>query len=158
MTIGVLSDTHGDLEATRQAVRIFDSFGVSLVIHCGDVGAAVAPLLAGRPAHFVAGNMDASAPLADEINDPLHTFHGDFGNLELEGCRVAFLHGNDARRLHQAVNSGEWDLVCHGHTHVFSSSRRGRTLVLNPGALARTHDPSIAVVELPSLAVTRIPL
>jgi len=48
--------------------------------------------------------------------------------------------------------------VCHGHTHAFSSSREGSTLVLNPGAVSRTRSPSLAVVELPSLKVTEIPL
>jgi uncharacterized protein len=62
------------------------------------------------------------------------------------------------RLLHHSVHSGEWDLVCHGHTHVFSSSREGRTLVLNPGALSRTRWPSLAAVELPSLDATQIPL
>jgi hypothetical protein len=31
-------------------------------------------------------------------------------------------------------------------------------LVLNPGALSRTDSPSVAVVELPSMKVTEIPL
>jgi uncharacterized protein len=48
--------------------------------------------------------------------------------------------------------------VCHGHTHAFSSRFEGRTLVLNPGALARTGRPSLAVVELTSMEVTEIPL
>jgi uncharacterized protein len=62
------------------------------------------------------------------------------------------------KRLRHAIHSEEWNLVCYGHTHAFSSGREGRTLVLNPGALSRTHYPSLAVVELPSLAVTQVPL
>jgi uncharacterized protein len=158
MTIGVISDTHGDVAATEQALRILDGLNVSLTIHCGDVGAEVLRLMKGRLVHFVAGNMDALEMLGQQITDPEHTFHDQFGSLEIEGCRIAFLHGHDANRLHQAIHSGEWDLLCHGHTHAFSSGRQGRTLVLNPGALSRTHYPSLAVVELPSLEVTQVPL
>ena len=158
MKIGVISDTHGDVEASQCALRILDSWNVSLTIHCGDVGAEVLPLLAGRRFHFVCGNMDACDSLAQQITDPEHTFHDQFGTLEIEGCRVAFLHGHDVKRLQHSIHSGQWDLLCHGHTHAYSKSREGRTVVLNPGALSRTHCPSLAVVDLPSLEVIQIPL
>ena len=115
-------------------------------------------MLNGRRFHFVAGNMDDPDALREAITEPEHTFHDQFGTLEIEGCRVAFLHGHDVKLLHHTIHSGHWDLVCHGHTHAFSSSREGPTLVLNPGALSRTRCPSLAVVELPSLEVTEIPL
>jgi predicted phosphodiesterase len=71
---------------------------------------------------------------------------------------VALLHGHDVKLLHRTIHSGHWDLVCHGHTHAFSSTRQGQTLVLNPGAVSRTRHPSLAVVELPLLEVTEVPL
>ena len=107
--------------------------------------------------HFVSGNMDDPDELRRAIVSPEHTFHGPLGTLEIEGCRVAFLHGHDARLLQQTIHSGQWDLVCHGHTHAYSSRMEGRTLVLNPGP-SRTAEPSLAVVELPSLEVARIRL
>ncbi len=69
---------------------------------------------------------------------------------------MAFLHGHDVKLLRDTIHSGQWDLVCCGHSHVYSSHFEGRTLVLNPGALARTSHPSLAVVEMPSLEVTPI--
>ena len=158
MLIGVISDTHGDVGAVRQAIRILDSFHVSLTIHCGDIGPEILPLLKGRRFHFVSGNMEVVEPLPDVGRDPEHTFHDQLGTLELEGRRVAFLHGHDVKLLHHTIHSGEWDLLCHGHTHAFSVSREGQTLVLNPGALSRTRNPSLAIVELPSLEVTQVPL
>jgi uncharacterized protein len=158
MKIGVISDTHGDIAATRRAVYILDGQNVSLTIHCGDVGPEVLPLFSGRRFHFVSGNMDSSDQLGEALADPQHTFHEQLGTLEIEGCRVAFLHGHDVLLLRHTIDSGQWDLVCYGHTHAFSSSRAGRTVVLNPGALSRTRYPSLAVVELPSLEVTQIPL
>jgi uncharacterized protein len=157
-TIGVISDTHGDIEATRQAVVLLDSMNVSLTIHCGDVGPDIVRLFGGRPLHFVAGNMDADDPSALATADAEHTFHDLCGSIEVDGLRIAFLHGHDVRLLRHTIQSGQWHLVCHGHTHSFSSSREGQTLILNPGALSRTRYPSLAIVELPSLEVTQLSL
>lgn len=158
MKIGVMSDTHGEVGLTLQALGIFDQVRVALIIHCGDVGPAVLPVLDGRQVHFVVGNMDDAGFLREAISKNEHTLHGELGTLEIEGRRVAFLHGHDVRLLHHTIHSGNWDLVCHGHTHAFSSRREGSTLVVNPGALGRTSTPSVAVVELPSMEVTEIPL
>ncbi|MCE5266652.1 MAG: YfcE family phosphodiesterase [Planctomycetaceae bacterium] len=158
MKIGVLSDTHGEVGATRQALEILDRLHVDLTIHCGDVGIEVIPLFHGRPAHFVHGNMDEPVLLREAITEPQHVLHDELGSLEVEGRRIAFLHGNDVQLLHHTIHSGHWDLVCHGHTHTFASSRHRQTVVLNPGALSRTNWPSVAVVDLPSLEVKGIPL
>jgi len=158
MKLGVMSDTHGDVPATAEAVRLLDENGVSLIIHCGDVGPEIIPLLKGRQVHFALGNMDDPHRLREALIAPEHVLHERLGALELAGCRVAFLHGHEGTLLHQTISSGEWDLVCHGHTHDYSTSRRGRTLVLNSGAVARTSRPMIAVAELPTLNVRPINL
>ena len=134
MKIGVLSDTHGEVWAAQRAIEILRGLNVALVIHCGDVGQEVVPLLENLPTHFVYGNMDDPDQLREATAEPGHTFHGELGTLEIEGCKVAFLHGHDVKLLRHTVHSGHWDLVCHGHTHVFSKAREGKTLVLNPGA------------------------
>ena len=158
MKIGVLSDTHGEVWALQRAIHILRGLRVGLTIHCGDVGVEVVPLLNGLRTHFVHGNMDDLDRLREVITDPEHTLHEQLGTLEIEGRRVAFLHGDDVKLLRHTIHSGHWDLVCHGHTHAFSSGFEGRTLVLNPGALSRTSHPSLAVVDLPSMEVTEIPL
>ena len=158
MKIGVISDTHGDIEATQQAVCILRSLRVSELIHCGDVGIEILPFLKDLRVHFVSGNMDDPDRLREALTEPEHTFHDQFGTLEIEGLRMAFLHGHDVRLLHQTIHSGQWDLVCHGHTHSFSQRVEGRTVVLNPGALSRTIRPSLAIVDFPSLEITEIPL
>ena len=158
MKIGVLSDTHGDVPGTRQALQVLECLGVSMLIHCGDVGAEIVPFFKGLPTHFVYGNIDDPEGLREAIVEPEHTYHGQLGTLGIAGRRVAFLHGHDVKLLRHTIHSGHFDLVCHGHTHAFSSGFEGKTLVLNPGALARTSRPSLAVVDLPSLEVTEIPL
>jgi putative phosphoesterase len=153
MRLGIVSDTHGHLGRTQQAVRQLEESNVEQVIHCGDVGSSEIPaLFATWPTHFVRGNVDHDARLRAAVEAAGKTYHGAFGGLEIEGVAIAFLHGDDERLLEATIAGGQWRLVCHGHTHVARIQERSSTLVLNPGALFRANPHSIAVVELPQLA------
>ncbi len=157
MRLGIVSDTHGEVWTAREAVRMFQSFQVDQILHCGDIGTAeIVELFADWPAHFVLGNMDDQGMLREAIGRAGQTCYERFGHLKVDGCSIAFLHGDDAMLLKHTIQSGRWDLVCHGHTHTAAKFRQGNTLVVNPGAIQRTGSPSVAVVELPSLDVTPI--
>lgn len=159
MWIGILSDTHGRLDRTQQAVRMLESLEVELLVHCGDVGSpAVLGLLEAWPVHFVLGNTDSPWQFRDGARQPHWFCHERFGHLELAGKQIAFLHGDDAPRLRQTIGSGQWDLVCYGHSHTAEITTAGNTLVVNPGALHRVTQPSLAVVELPTLQATMVSL
>ena len=160
MLIGVVSDTHGHAAYTSAAVRMLESLEVQLVIHCGDIGSPVIPgLFSAWPAHFVFGNVDHDqAGLAKAIAAESLISHGRFGSVEIERARIAFLHGYDTRLLRDTIASGRWDLVCYGHTHKAEQHRDGDTLVLNPGAIYRANPRSIAVVELPEVRATIVPI
>jgi putative phosphoesterase len=158
--IGVISDTHGHVELTRPAVRMFESFDVEAVLHCGDIGSAeVVRLFNAWPTHFVFGNCDDDrGELTAAIEAARQTCHGEFGELELGGVRIALLHSHDRRRFRETCDSGDYGLVCYGHTHVAAIDRRGKTIVLNPGAIYRADPHSIAIVELPEIKATTITL
>jgi putative phosphoesterase len=158
--LGVISDTHGHVENTRRAVRMFDSLGVDAVLHCGDIGSmAIVELFAAWPAHFVFGNCDEDVEeFSKQIARAEQTCHGLFGDLEFAGVRVALLHSHDGRRFRQTIDSGEYGLVCYGHTHVAAIDRRGTTVVLNPGAIYRANPHSVAVVDLPTIEATIVEL
>ena len=155
MLVGIISDTHGHVRNTLDAIQKFHTAGVEQVIHCGDIGSPkVVELLRDWPAHFVLGNVDHDvAELQAAIANSGHTFHDRFGSVELEGKRIAFLHGDDSRRWHSAVNDGAWDLLCYGHTHKAETRRVNTTLLLNPGAVFRANPKSVAVVDLPTLSI-----
>lgn len=159
MLLGVVSDTHGHVPYAREAVRMLESLEVEAVIHCGDIGSPeIVPLFSAWPSHFVFGNVDDPEELTASIRACGQQCHGRFGSLELAEVPIAFLHGDDERRLQDTIRSGQWRLVCHGHTHVPRQVSVGKTIVLNPGALYRANPHTLAVVDLPSLAITSIRL
>lgn len=153
--IGVVSDTHGHVPFAMDAVRVFEPFGVEQIIHCGDIGSASIPSVFSKwPAHYVLGNVDQDT---EQLNDAIQSagaiLHGRFGKIELRGRKLAFIHGDDTHLLQREAVSGKWDLLCHGHTHVAQRKFVGNTLVLNPGALYRARQHTVAIVEFPQLAV-----
>lgn len=160
MRLGIISDTHGHVENTRPAVRMLESLEVDTVLHCGDIGTIeVVELFQQWPTHFVFGNCDEdTTEFAAEIERAGLKCHGLFGDLEFDGVRVALLHSHERRRFRETIDSGQYRLVCYGHTHVAAIDRRGETLVVNPGAIYRADPHSIAVVELPSVEATLIRL
>ena len=160
MRLGIISDTHGHVDLSRPAIRMLESLEVDAVLHCGDIGSiAVVELFAAWPTHFVFGNCDdGSEAFAAAIRQAGQTCHGMFGDLEFEGVRVALLHSHDRQRFRQAIDSGDYGLVCYGHTHVAAIDRHGETLVVNPGAIYRADPHSIAVVEMPAVEATIVEL
>lgn len=160
MRLGVISDTHAHVHNTQLAVRMLQSLEVEAVLHCGDIcSTEIPPLLKPWPTHFVFGNCDHELDvLAAAIQELGLTCHGRFGDLQLGGRRIALLHSDDVQLFRRVKTSGDYDLVCYGHTHAAEQHREGRTLVLNPGALFRATPHSLAVVELETLEATIVPL
>jgi putative phosphoesterase len=158
--VGIISDTHGHADLTRPAVRMLESLEVEVVLHCGDIGSAeVIALFAPWPTHFVLGNCDwHPQELAAAIQRAGQTYHGQFGDLEIDGVRIALLHSHDRRQFRQCIDSGDWQVVCYGHTHVAAVERRGETLLVNPGAIYRANPHSVAVLELPKCQATIVEL
>jgi uncharacterized protein len=152
--LGIISDTHGHVELTRPAVRMLEALHVDAILHCGDIGSvAIVDLFSAWPTHFVFGNCDDDvSDLRAAIAAAGQTCHGEFGELEFEGVRIALLHSHDRRRFRECCDGGEYQLVCYGHTHVAAIDRRRETLIVNPGAIYRAQPHSVAVVELPALA------
>ena len=160
MKLGIVSDTHGHVENTRRAVRLLESLRVDRVLHCGDVGSnEVVELFAPWQTDFVVGNCDHHPDrLAAAIAEAGQTCHGRFGELHLDGKRIALLHADDRAKFLEVTENDEWDVVCYGHTHVAAIDRRGRTLIVNPGALYRANPHSLAVVDLSDLEASIITL
>jgi putative phosphoesterase len=140
MELGLVSDTHDDLEAVTAAVDLFAG-RVDVVVHCGDFVApfAAAPFDADFEFYAVRGNNDGEWALAELIGE-FGTDFGEFGTLELDGQEIAVYHGTSLEIVEALVESGRYDYVCHGHTHQRTHEARDGTVRLNPGGVAIEAD------------------
>ncbi|MCI0455612.1 MAG: metallophosphatase family protein, partial [Gemmataceae bacterium] len=100
--------------------------------------------------HFVYGNCDVvyKTSLRQAAADAGMTLHKPYGSLELVGKKVAFIHGDDSKLLHELEQSDEYDYLFYGHTHRAEEHRTGRTRVINPGALHRAQPKTFIVLDL----------
>jgi putative phosphoesterase len=149
MLIGILSDTHGRLDAARAAVDLLHAQNCQFLIHCGDVGSEeILDLLAGTPAAFVFGNNDWDrSELQRHANDIGVQCLGLHGELTLDTKRFAILHGDDSRLMRQLLDNQLHDYLLFGHTHIPADRRQGITRLINPGALHRASIKTVASLD-----------
>lgn len=136
MHIGVVSDTHDDLERTRDAIETFESMGVEAVVHCGDVIAPFTAELFDAAFDFyaVCGNNDGEWALSETISS-FGTYCGEFGKLTLDETDIAVYHGTSEPIVDALLACGSYEYVCRGHTHERVLETCGDTVHLNPGGL-----------------------
>ena len=147
--VGLLSDTHDRAQATMAAVQLLVRGGAQFLIHCGDVGSEpILDHLAGVPAAFVFGNNDWDRRGLQRYAEQLDLrCLGDAGELELGGESFYVLHGDDGRAMRRALDEQRYDYLLHGHTHVKRDERVGRTRIINPGALHRAREKTVALLD-----------
>ncbi len=136
--MAIVSDTHNNPTTIQQALTVFRDYEVDLVIHCGDItNAGVIEYFRGFPAEFVFGNCDEGneSELAAAIECIGGRCHGVSGSVNWHGKRIFFTHGNKKAILEDAIYSGEWDLVCCGHTHIREERTYEGVKIINPGSL-----------------------
>lgn len=150
MRLGILSDTHDQVERTRTAVDLLARAGADVLIHCGDITIPdVIYELSGRPTFFVLGNCDEELDL---LRRAIGTIGGtclDRGGLvDLGGVRVAVTHGHLGKEW-ERLEAESPDYFFSGHTHQAQDVRRGATRFINPGALHRASTWTVALLHLP---------
>jgi hypothetical protein len=158
--VGILSDTHDRAAAMSAAVELLRGRGAKYFIHCGDVGSEhILDYLAGLPAAFVWGNNDWDRLELQRYAQTLGiTCYGTFGEFELEGKRFALMHGDDFKLKHRVLAEQRHDYLLQGHTHVASDTRVCRVRCINPGALHRTRQKTVALLDTASDELALIPI
>lgn len=161
MLIGVISDTHGNLPRTGQALRLLRDDGINHLIHCGDLGGEdILTLLfelreEGLPVTAVPGNVDEWAPdiilLAKKLDFPLPRV----ARLTLDGLNTAVFHGHDPREWDRLHEESSLDILFTGHTHEPRDEQIGSLRILNPGAIHRARVPGYALFDTRTRVWTR---
>ncbi len=143
MKIGILTDTHDDIDNVGKAIYRFKERKVKFIIHAGDFvfpgiidefkesfSPEWHPKLIG-----VLGNNDGEKLVL------LKKFVEIGGNLEreffdsmIDGLRFGVYHGTSVKLKDSVIRSQLYDVFIYGHTHLKEQKKVGNTLVLNPGA------------------------
>ncbi|WP_423792757.1 MJ0936 family phosphodiesterase [Methanocaldococcus indicus] len=157
MKIGIFSDTHDNLPLIREAINIFNSEDVELVIHCGDfVSLFVVKEFKelGCPILAVYGNNDGEkAKLREWLKDINKDNEIDeFLAVEIDDLKFFITHGHYNTVLDTAINSGLYDIVVYGHTHKKVFESINNTLVINPGECCGylTGEATIGILDTKS--------
>jgi putative phosphoesterase len=152
MRLGILSDTHDQCDRTRWAVQLLHDAGAEALFHCGDfTGSEMLELCAVLPCYFVFGNNDDfSIPDLRHVASETGATCLEWGGaVALDGKQIGITHGHTRSDL-QRVLATKPDYLLTGHSHIAADRREGATRWINPGALHRAHDYSVAVLELES--------
>ncbi len=158
MKLGILSDTHNNIEVVRRALGLLRDSGVSRVVHAGDITSPkMLSLFEGFTARFVLGNGDIDSEALNEESRRL-----GFGPIEErcvfeeDGKTIIVFHGNNVPMFREAVASGKYHFVIKGHTHIFENYTAGTSRVINPGALYGADEFTIAILDTETGKVERI--
>jgi uncharacterized protein len=150
MKLGIISDTHDDLRATTDAVRLLQAAGSAALVHCGDItGPSILAACAPLPTWFVFGNHDAdSIPellrTAEELG--LHSL-GTGGVFSCGGKRIGVTHGHMTIDVDRVI-AEQPDYLFTGHTHAASDSMVGGIRRICPGSLHRADELTVALLDL----------
>lgn len=156
MIVGILSDTHDRVDAMAAGMELLRRGGAEFFVHCGDVGSeCVLDHLAGVPGAFVFGNTDWDrAALARYARQIGVACHASLAELELGGKRFAVTHGDDFKLRQRILSEQRHDYLLMGHTHVRADQRVGTVRVINPGALHRAKEKTVALLDTATDRVT----
>lgn len=139
MKIAIISDSHDNIPNIEKFLNWINKNDVGMIIHCGDISApsVVKEELAKKfkgVIHLVFGNV-ADRELLPKVCESIDnvTLHGDVGELEVEGIKIAFCHFPEVAR--ELAESGKYGLVFFGHTHKPWTEKVGSTVLVNPGTL-----------------------
>jgi putative phosphoesterase len=145
--VGIIADTHDNLDAIRNAVEIFNDEGIELLVHAGDF---ISPFTSQpfrnleAPLVGVFGNNDGDKLLLKEYykSSGVGELYEDPYAFELATKTIIVTH--KPQIVKPLVASGMYDAVLYGHTHkavieqqhatVNKGGRQGeKTWVINPG-------------------------
>ncbi len=160
MLIGVISDTHDNIDRIHQAIEIFNSRGVELVVHAGDITSpfALIPFNEKLKADYtgIFGNNDGDRVLLHKRSEG--RIHPQPHIFEAGGKRIVLLHEHFL--VDALASSKHYDIVIYGHTHRARVEKKEGVLILNPGEAGHWlyGKATIAILDTEKMHAEIIPL
>jgi uncharacterized protein len=153
--IGIMSDSHDNLEAIRKAVKLFNNKDLDLVIHAGDL---ISPFTA-QEFQKLDPELVAIFGNNDGERDGLKTAYKDiclledFKEISVEGWKFSVIHGTNPAIVDSLAKSGKYDVVVRGHTHKLEILN-GETMVINPGEVCGyiTSEQTVILLDTDDLS------
>ncbi|MBF0448948.1 MAG: YfcE family phosphodiesterase [Magnetococcales bacterium] len=137
MLIGILSDSHDQIDHVDHAIEIFRLRGVEQVFHAGDIGSpSIIKQFEGLKLGAVLGNNDGERAL---MPVKVKQIGGEIGldvlHADCPEGKIVVYHGTVPTFLNALIDCGAYRLVITGHTHKIVNELVGKTRVLNPGSI-----------------------
>lgn len=149
MLTGIIADTHDNMITLKKAVDYFNARKVNHVIHAGDFTSpftfrVLNSLQSGFTGIF--GNNDGDRLLLQKHSEG--RVHNQPHILELNDRKIIVMHEHHV--IDALAQSGFYDLVIYGHTHIPDIKTLRNTLVVNPGEASGWlyGKPTLAVADL----------
>ncbi|MCM8765970.1 MAG: metallophosphoesterase [Candidatus Omnitrophica bacterium] len=159
MKIGILSDTHDNLENINKALEIFREKGINFFIHAGDY---VAPFSL-KP-YFEKG-FDFIGVFGNNDGEKVGLKEKSKGKIK-EPPYIFNLSGKDILIVHELTQIKELNqhslpsVVISGHTHITEIKKEKNSLFINPGEIGGwlTGRATFAILDLEKMEAEIIEL
>ena len=161
MQIGIIADTHNDIEATQKALSILQERNIKILIHAGDINSPrMLDYFKDFDSYIVLGNGDLID--SEEIDMKAQSLGmrsvDDMAEFELCGKKFLVFHGHNVPMYRAAVASGKYDYIIKGHTHHYENYVSNECRIINPGAVYGHDESSIAILDIETDKVEKIDL
>jgi putative phosphoesterase len=148
MRIGVISDTHGHIEAWKKAENVWN--GVDIIVHAGDV-LYHPPRLQGLPGYDLLAMVEAlnssvtpiviaKGNVDPEVYEELLKMpvQSPYALVQAGDVRIVANHGHMLTREQMIETAKRYkaDVFVSGHTHIPVLEKVDDTVLLNPGSAA----------------------
>lgn len=167
MKIGIISDTHDQVDKIKKAIRILNKEKVDLTYHLGDWCSPFNLHLFKElncSLKGIFGNNDADIYKFFRYKPDNIEFFDKFYVDEVNKKKICLFHGDPAELVDRLFESKKYDLLLSGHDHIAKTRDNGKTLHINPGNLIGKFSeltkewtkPSIAIYDFRKAKIIKI--
>jgi len=136
MRIGIISDTHEEIEKVNRVIKILEERECEELIHCGDL---CSPFMIKELAkfhgkvHCILGNVGDEWRASEKAKKFNVNFQRDLLELEIDNKKIAVHHYPEIARA--LAKSGDYNIVFYGHDHTPNKEKIDNCWLVNPGEI-----------------------